>query len=78
MEKNPDKAPLVHETEPMTLVPDNAPPPKSKKAEADEKRHKRRMQALRSFLFRLFALLLVIYVLLFHIVGIALMPNRDM
>lgn len=43
-----------------------------------KKRNKRRMRALRSFLFRTAALALVIYVLFFHIVGITTMPNRDM
>ena len=43
-----------------------------------KKRHRRRMRALRSFLFRIAALALVIYVLFFHIVGLAIMPNRDM
>ena len=43
-----------------------------------KKRHKRRMRALRTFLFRTVALLLVLYVLFFHIVGITTMPGRDM
>ena len=43
-----------------------------------KKRHRRRMRALRSFLFRTVALAAVIYVLFWHIVGITLMPNRDM
>ena len=42
------------------------------------KRHKRRMRALKTFLFRTVALLLVLYVLFFHIVGITTMPGRDM
>lgn len=42
------------------------------------KRRQRRIRALRSFLFRLIALAVVVYVLLFHIVGITTMPNRDM
>ena len=43
-----------------------------------KKRHKRRMRALKSFLFRTVAFALVIYVLFFHIVGITTMPSRDM
>ncbi len=43
-----------------------------------KKHHRRRMRALRSFLFRIVSLALVIYVLFFHIVGITFMPNRDM
>ena len=45
---------------------------------ARQKRHKRRMRALRSFLFQLAALALVIYILFFHIVGLSLMPSKDM
>lgn len=47
-------------------------------AAAKQKRHRRRIRALRSFIFRLLALALVVYVLLFHIVGLAMMPNGDM
>ena len=42
------------------------------------KRHKRRMRALKTFLFRTVALLVVLYVLFFHIVGITTIPGRDM
>ena len=45
---------------------------------ARQKRHKRRMRALRSFLFQPAALALVIYILFFHIVGLSLMPSKDM
>lgn len=48
------------------------------KAAEQKKRHRRRMRALRSFLFKTVALAAVIYVLFFHIVGITMMPNRDM
>lgn len=43
-----------------------------------KKRHKRRMRALRSFLIRTVSLAVVFYILFFHIVGIVMMPNRDM
>lgn len=43
-----------------------------------KKRRRRRMRALRSFLLRTVLLVLVVYVLFFHIVGITFMPNRDM
>lgn len=43
-----------------------------------QKRHRRRVRAVRSFLLRLFSLALVVYILVFHIVGIAIMPNGDM
>lgn len=48
--------------------------------QAAEKRkiHRRRMRALRAFLFRIIALGAVIYILFFHIVGVAIMPSRDM
>ena len=45
---------------------------------ARQKRHRRRVRAVRSFLLRLFSLALVVYILVFHIVGIAIMPNGDM
>lgn len=48
------------------------------KAAEKRKIHRRRMRALRSFLFRIVALAAVIYVLFWHIVGITMMPNRDM
>ena len=50
----------------------------AKKPDDEEKRRRRRMRALRSFLFRLAALALVVYILLFHIVGLTTMPNGDM
>ena len=48
------------------------------KAAAQQKRHKRRMRALCSFLVKTVLLAAVIYVLFFHIVGITMMPGRDM
>ena len=48
------------------------------KAAEKRKTHRRRMRALRSFLFRTAALAAVIYVLFWHVVGITMMPNRDM
>ena len=48
------------------------------KAAEQKKKHRRRMRALFSFLFKTAALALVIYVLFFHIVGITMMPNKDM
>ena len=70
----------------MKIKPDEKPveaviieqPKAEDQAAAKQKRHRRRMRALRSFLFRLLALVLVVYVLLFHIVGLAMMPNGDM
>lgn len=48
------------------------------KAAERRKIHRRRIRALRSFLFRIVALVAVIYVLFWHIVGITMMPNKDM
>ena len=53
-------------------------PGAEEKAAEKEKRRRRRMRALRSFLLRLVSLALVIYILFFHLVGLTLMPNRDM
>lgn len=47
-------------------------------AAAKQKRHRRRVRAFRSFILRLLALVLVVYILMFHIVGLTLMPNGDM
>ena len=47
-------------------------------AAEQRKIRRRRMRALRSFLIRLTAFALVIYVLFFHLVGITFMPGRDM
>lgn len=48
------------------------------KEAAQKKRHKRRVRALYSFLIKTVLLAAVIYVLFFHIVGITIMPGRDM
>ncbi len=45
---------------------------------AEQKKRRRRMRALRSFLFKTVALAAVVYVLFFHIVGVTMMPTRDM
>ncbi len=42
------------------------------------KRTRRRLRALRSFLFRLTALVLVLYILLYHVIGLTVMPGADM
>ena len=43
-----------------------------------QKLHKRHMRALRDIILRLVSLLLVVYILFFHLVGITVMPNADM
>ena len=50
----------------------------AKKPDDARKRKRKRARALRSFLIRLAALALVVYVLFFHIVGLTTMPNGDM
>ena len=42
------------------------------------KRHRRRVRAFCSFVLKLLSLALVVYILFFHIVGLAMMPSRDM
>lgn len=43
-----------------------------------EKKHKRRVKALRLLLIRTFVLVLILYALFFHVVGLTIMPNNDM
>ena len=66
------------ETVKAEMLPEQKPAAMSEQEAALQKRRRRRKRALRSFLFRLVALALVVYVLFFHIVGIAVMPNEDM
>ena len=42
------------------------------------KRRRRRVRAFRSFVLRLIGLVLVVYILFFHIVGLTMMPSKDM
>ena len=66
------------ETVKAEMLPEQKPAAMSEQEAALQKRRRRRKRALRSFLFRLVALALVVYVLFFHIVGITVMPNEDM
>ncbi len=68
----------LKEEEAVQAVIIETPKPDSESEAAKQKRHRRRMRAFRSFLFRLLALLLVVYILVFHIVGLTMMPNGDM
>lgn len=54
------------------------PETEADKAAARAKRRRRRLRDLRSLLLRMAFLLLVVYVLFFHVVGIMIMPNGDM
>ena len=66
------------ETVKTETLPEQKPAALSELEAALQKRKRRRKRALRSFLFRLIALALVVYVLFFHIVGVTIMPNEDM
>lgn len=52
--------------------------PVDEKAAMRQKLHKRHMRTLRDILIRLGVLLLVVYILFFHLVGVTKMPNGDM
>ena len=70
-----DAAPAeVKENAPAAQAPDAA----DAKAALKQKRHRRRMRALRSIILRLVSLLLVVYILFFHLVGLTVMPSGDM
>ena len=73
---------LLYGTEkeiPVSLPEDaGIQPDAEEKAAAKNRRRRRRVRALRSFLLRLVSLALVIYILFFHLVGLAMMPSRDM
>ena len=70
------------ETEQTPTVTAEAVPAPQETAEDREavlrKRHRRRVRAFRSFLLRLISLALVIYILFFHLVGVTVMPGKDM
>ncbi len=66
------------ETVKAETLPEQKPAAMSEQEAALQKHKRRRKRALRSFLLRLAALALMVYVLFFHIVGIAVMPNEDM
>lgn len=55
-----------------------APSAQEDKAALRAKRRQRRLRDLRNLLLRTVFLLLVVYVLFFHVVGIMIMPNGDM
>ena len=59
---------------------ENAPVPEPETVPDDErrKRRRRRIRALRSFLLRTVSLALVVYILMFHIVGLTVMPDTNM
>ena len=52
--------------------------PENDKAAQRAKNRKRHLRELRSLIIRTLLLLLVVYVLFFHLVGITVMPNADM
>ena len=56
----------------------DAETPENDKAAQRAKNRKRHLRELRSLIIRTLLLLLVVYVLFFHLVGITVMPNADM
>ena len=76
MAKNPEKESIPVPAE--MAEAGEVPVQKDPGAEAAAKRHRRRVRAFRSFLLRLVSLVLVVYILFFHIVGITMMPGKDM
>ena len=79
-EKGPAGRPVPAEEAVPVFLPEDGKglPDEKERAAAKEKRHRRRMRALRSFLLRLVCLVLVVYFLFFHLVGLTIMPSRDM
>lgn len=63
---------------PAEQIPEESAAAEAEKKAQRERLHRRHMRALRDFLLRLFAFLLVVYILFFHLVGITVMPNADM
>ena len=59
-------------------IPAPQPKPAEDRDAALRKRRRRRVRAFRSFLLRLIGLVLVVYILFFHLVGLTMMPSRDM
>ena len=51
---------------------------KERKAENRKRNRRRHLRALRDLILRMLSLALVLYVLLFHLVGVMMMPNADM
>ena len=68
--------------EQMPAVPAEEIPAPQETAEdrgaALRKRRRRRVRAFHSFLLRLVSLVLVVYILFFHLVGLTMMPSKDM
>ena len=48
------------------------------KVEQRKENRRRHLKALRSLIFRILTLALVLYILVFHLVGVTVMPNADM
>lgn len=62
----------------VVLVEENDAEQLAKNAKELQKRKHRRVRALRSFLLRLISLALIVYILLFHVVGLTVMAGGDM
>ena len=60
------------------IIPEEPAKPAGKTQDEAQKRKRRRVRALVSFLLRTATLALVVYILFFHIVGLTTMPGTDM
>ncbi len=63
---------------PIEILPEEPEKTAGKKPDEAQKKRRRRIRALTSFLLRTLALALVVYILFFHIVGLTTMPGMDM
>ena len=70
--------PTALQPETAETVPETQPDAAAAEEQARLKKQKRRLRALRDILIRFVLLLLVVYVLFFHLVGLTTMPSGDM
>ena len=63
---------------PVEIIPEEPEKPAAKQLTEEQKRKRRRVRAFRSLILRTAALVLVVYILFFHIVGLTTMPGNDM
>ena len=63
---------------PVEIIPEEPEKPAAKQLTEEQKRKRRRVRAFRSLVLRTRGLVLVVYILFFHLVGITIMPNGDM
>ena len=73
-----EKPPEIIPEKPATTVDEKDAEQLAGKEKERQKRRRRRIRAYRSFLLRTILLALVVYILFFHVVGLAVMPSGDM